>query len=248
MAGVRAAGALPADAVVSLRMADGGEASFPLPQVRARQVASAVPWRQTRSARGQVHYPGYFWSATMGAHVIYESRLELARLLLADFDRHVAVIAAQPFLLRARVAGRARRHVPDFLLVHADNSVRVVNVKPAERLADPRIAEALAWPGLLFQARGWEHEIWSGADPVLLANLRFVVGYRRPGLLPEELLDEVLAAVRPGDTIGGVTGRVAGARTPGEVKAAVLRLLWQQRLATDLHSCLDAGSALEVTG
>jgi hypothetical protein len=238
---------LPVDAVVSLRLADGSEADVPLLRVRARQVAAAVPWRQARSARGQVHYPGYFWSATMGAHVIYESRLELARLLLADFDRDVAAIAAQPFLLRARVGGRARRHVPDFLLVHADESVTVVNVKPAGRLADPQTGEALAWPGLLFQARGWEHEIWSGVDPVLLANLRFLAGYRRPGLLPEELLDVVLAAVRPGDTIGGVTGRVAGARTPGEVKAAVLRLLWQQRLAADLHSQLDSGSALEVT-
>jgi hypothetical protein len=121
------------DAVVSLRMADGGEASFPLRQVQGRQVQgrqvqgrqvqgrqviAAVPWRKTRSARGQAHYPGYFWSVTMGGHVIYESRLELARLLLADFDRDVAAIAAQPFLLQARVAGTARRHVPDFLLVH----------------------------------------------------------------------------------------------------------------------------------
>lgn len=247
VAGVPAADGLPADAMVSLRMGDGSEASLALRGVQARQVTAAVPWRKTRSARGQLHYPGYFWSATMSAHVVYESRLELARLLLADFDRHVVAIAAQPFLLRARVGGQVRRHVPDFLLVHADNSVRVVNVKPAERLADPRIAEALAWPGRLFQAHGWEHEIWSGADPVLLANLRFLAGYRRPGLLPEELLGEVLAAVRPGDTIGGVTGRVAGARTPGEVKAAVLRLLWQQRLATDLRSHLDSDSALEVT-
>jgi hypothetical protein len=228
-------------------MADGGEASLPLRRVQARQVTVAVPWRKTRSARGQLHYPGYFWSATMGAHVVYESRLELARLLLADFDRHVVAVAAQPFLLQARVGGQARRHVPDFLLVHADKSVRVVNVKPAERLADPRIAEALAWPGRLFQAHGWEHEIWSGADPALLANLRFLAGYRRPGLLPDNLLDEVLAKVRPADTIGGVIGRVSGAHGPGEVKAAVLRLLWQQRLATDLHGRLDADSALEVT-
>ena len=83
----------------------------------------------------------------MGGHVIYESRLELARLLLADFDRDVAAIAAQPFLLQARVAGAARHHVPDFLLVHADKSVRGVNVKPAAKLAEPRTAEALAWPG-----------------------------------------------------------------------------------------------------
>jgi hypothetical protein len=235
------------DAVVSLRMADGGEAGFPLRQVQARQVIAAVPWRKTRSARGQAHYPGYFWSATMSGHVIYESRLELARLLLADFDRGVTAITAQPFLLQARVAGTARRHVPDFLLAHADKSVRVVNVKPAGRLADPQTAEALAWPGQLIEEHGWQYEVWSGADPVLLANLRFLAGCRRPGLLPEDLLDEVLAAVRPGDTIGGVTGRVAGARTPGEVKAAVLRLLWQQRLAADLHSHLDADSALEVT-
>jgi hypothetical protein len=246
MSGVQAADEPPADAVVSLRMADGGEASFPLRQVRARQVIGAVPWRRARSARGQAHYPGYFWSATMGAHVIYESRLELARLLLADFDRGVVAIAAQPFLLQARVGGRARRHVPDFLLVRADRSVRVVNVKPAGRLAEPQIAGALAWPGGLFEARGWQHEIWSGADPVMLANLRFVAGYRRPGLLREDLLDDVLAAVRPGDTIGALVSRVSGARRPGDVKAAVLRLLWQQRLITDLHGRLDAGSELKV--
>ncbi len=247
VAGTRAADGPPADALVSLRMADGGEASFLLRQVQGRQVIAAVPWRKTRSARGQAHYPGYFWSATTGGHVIYESRLELARLLLADFDRHVVAIAAQPFLLQARVGGQARRHVPDFLLVHADKSVRVVNVKPAAKLAEQRIAEALAWPGRLFEGHGWQYEVWSGAEPVLLANLRFLAGYRRPGLLPDHLLEDVLSAVTPGDTIGTVIGRASGARTPGVVKAAVLRLLWLQRLATDLHDRLDADSALEVT-
>ena len=100
----------------------------------------------------------------------------------------MAAIAAQPFLLQARVAGTARRHVPDFLLTHTDNSVRVVNVKPAGKLAEPQTAEALAWPGQLIEGHGWQYEIWSGADPVLLANLRFLAGYRRPGLLPEQLL------------------------------------------------------------
>ena len=57
--GVRAAGGPPVDAMVSLRMADGGKASVPLRQVRGRQVVAAVPWPKTRSARGQAHYPGY---------------------------------------------------------------------------------------------------------------------------------------------------------------------------------------------
>jgi hypothetical protein len=50
LAGARAACELPADAVVSLRIADGGEAGFPLLQVQGRQVVVAVPWRKTRSA------------------------------------------------------------------------------------------------------------------------------------------------------------------------------------------------------
>jgi hypothetical protein len=95
---------MPEDAMVSLRMADGTPSSRSLWQVKAPQVIEGVPWRATRSVRGQAHFPGFFWSATMSGHVIYESRLELARLLLADFDRGVAAIAAQPSFCRRRWA------------------------------------------------------------------------------------------------------------------------------------------------
>jgi hypothetical protein len=63
---------------VSVRLRDGAVAGRPLQQVTAGQVVSGAPWRMTRSARGQAHDPGFYWSATTGGHVIYESRLELA--------------------------------------------------------------------------------------------------------------------------------------------------------------------------
>jgi hypothetical protein len=173
--------------------------------------------------------------------------LELARLLLADFDPGVAAIAAQPFLLRAPVGGRVRRHVPDFLLVHADQTVQVVNVKPAARLADPAVAEALAWPGELFEARGWGHEIWTGADPVFLANVRFLAGYRRPGMPPDAVTAAVLGEIRPGECLGRLLDRLEGAWPRPLAKAAVLQLLWQRSLTTDLSRPLDAGSIVEVT-
>jgi hypothetical protein len=72
--------------LASVRLRDGKAAERPLLQLTAGEVTAAAPWRTARSARGQAHYPGYYWSATSGGHVIYESRLELARLLLADFD------------------------------------------------------------------------------------------------------------------------------------------------------------------
>ena len=71
---------------VSVRLRDGTVSERPLRQLTAGQVVTAGPWRAARSARGQAHYPGYYWSATSGGHVIYESRLELDRLLLADFE------------------------------------------------------------------------------------------------------------------------------------------------------------------
>jgi hypothetical protein len=237
---------VPAEPVVSLRMADGSEVRRLLRDVRARQVAAAVPWRAARSGRGQSHYPGFYWSETTGSHVVYESRLELARLLLADFDPAVTSIAAQPFLLRAHAGGRVRRHVPDFFLVCADESALLVNVKPAARLADPVVAGVLEWPGRLAREHGWDYEVWSGDDPVFLANVRFLAGYRRPWLLPAGLADAVLAAFRPGDTFAALAGRGGLGCAAGSVRAAVLRLLWERRLVTDLYRRLDGDSVLEA--
>lgn len=150
------------DARVSFRDAVGRESEAGLTLVSAEVLAAGRPWRVFRWRQGQAHYSGWYWSATTGGHVVYESRLELARLLLADFDPEVAMVAAQPFLVTAPSGGRVRRHVPDFLVISRDGGVRVVNVKPADQLELPKVADALAWAGEVFAARGWEHEIWSG--------------------------------------------------------------------------------------
>ena len=150
---------------------------MPLAELTATVVLSAGPWRTVRSHRGQKHLPGMYWSATTGGHVVYESRLELARLLLADFDSEVVGIAAQPLLVR----DANRRHVPDFLLRRADGSVLIVNVKPPDRMEDERVADALGWAGSVFAERGWGHEVWGGADAQLLANVRFPGGLSASG-------------------------------------------------------------------
>src|SRR6516164_6546571 len=99
-----------------MRLADGSSADgLDWTRVSAERLRSASPWRTFRWYKGQRHFSGSYWSATMSDHVIYESRLELARLLYADFDRAVQSISAQPFLLKAQIAGQVRRHVPDFL-------------------------------------------------------------------------------------------------------------------------------------
>ncbi|GHJ29932.1 hypothetical protein TPA0910_43650 [Streptomyces hygroscopicus subsp. sporocinereus] len=88
----------------------------------------------------------------MRDHVIYESRLELARLLFDDFDPSVRRILAQPFLLKAEVEGKVRKHIPDYLLISEDGPV-VVDVKPRHRVAKPEVAFTFDWTRRLQQNR-----------------------------------------------------------------------------------------------
>jgi hypothetical protein len=218
--------------------------SVGLDQVRLRDFAGSVPWRRWRSRRGQAHLSGSYWSATTGGHAVYESRLELSRLLLADFDPSVAGVWAQPCRLVATVAGKQRQHVPDFLFASPAGEVSVVNVKPAHRLADPKITEALAWPDVLFTGHGWRYEVWSGCDPVVLDNVRFLAGYRRPGVIDEDLLTRAWQEVRDGEPLGMVERRLAGDAPGWTVRPALLALLWRGRLTTDLSRPLSGNAIL----
>ncbi|WP_392751829.1 TnsA-like heteromeric transposase endonuclease subunit [Streptomyces sp. LN590] len=113
-------------------------------EVSVELSASAVPWRTFRWFRGRKHYSGIYWAATTNDHVIYESRLELARLLFADFDPSVRHIVAQPFLLRADLEGKVRKHIPDYLLITGQGPV-VVDVKPLHRVSKPEVAFTFDW-------------------------------------------------------------------------------------------------------
>jgi hypothetical protein len=65
----------------SIRCEDESVREVPFSQLRLADFAGSVPWRQVRSVHGQAHYSGSYSSVTTGGHVVYESRVELARLL-----------------------------------------------------------------------------------------------------------------------------------------------------------------------
>ncbi|MGP3964634.1 TnsA-like heteromeric transposase endonuclease subunit [Nonomuraea polychroma] len=207
-----------------------------------QEMLAAGPWRTFRWHHGQKHYSGAFWSATEGSHVIYESRLELARLLFADFDRSVSRIVAQPFLMTAQVEGAERRHIPDFLLM-TESGPLVVDVKPARRLARPEVAFTFAWSRRVIESRGWGFEVWSEPDPVETENIRFLAGYRRPWLFSPGLVAALEASVTDGVTLREAFATVSSF-DPRLVRAAVLHLLWTGRFRADLSIRLCPGTVL----
>jgi hypothetical protein len=185
-----------------------------------------------------------FWSSTQRDHVIYESRLDLAVLLLADFDQAVCGIVAQPFLLKAAFDGRLHRHVPDFLLL-TDTGPVVVDVKPQHLVAEEKIAATLAWTNLVVQQRGWRYEVRSEPPPRRLANVRFLAGYRRDWLFDPVLLAE-LRAVDMSVRRWMMRSPACPSRAQASVRAAVLHLLWVGHLTTDLDRPLSRSHVLRA--
>lgn len=207
-----------------------------------------TPWRVFRSCRGQAHYSGLYWSAVMGRHVGYESRLELAWLLLEDRDPRWRLLVSQPFQLVAMVEGRVRRHVPDFLAVRDDGLVTVVDVKPRRRLQDPKVAFTFSWTRQLMEQRGWGFEVFSEPDPVLLSNVRFLSGYRRRWQFDDGLLDRlvrILAEAQPLEQVEDEMTAEKGDRA--KVRGHLLHLLWSGRVRCALGCPLRESLLLEAS-
>jgi hypothetical protein len=232
-------------AVVSYRPAAGEERSLPLARAETSALYRASPWRTFRWYYGQKHYSGTYWSATMGDHVIYESRLELEILLLADFDPAVSGIVAQPFLLRAEVDGQTRRHIPDFLLETADGPV-VIDVVRTTRLSNARIIQLLSWTEQLAVAQGWMYRVASETPRPLLANVRFLAGYRRARFINEHIVNEIRSgkANLVGLPIAEAERRFWANPRP-LVRAAILHLLWRQELSVDVAQLLRPTTIIE---
>lgn len=223
------------------RAAAGGWVVTRLGDVVAVDLVRGSPVRAFPTYRGQRNYPGWLWMSTTQSLVGYESLLERDRLWLADFDPAVSWVSSQPFWVSGRDGPVLRRHVPDFLLQTTAGFV-VVDVKPAELVNDPDVAAVMAWTGRLCEAKGWRYEVWSGADPVLLRNIRFLATARRQGVVGDAV-GKVAEAARVGMTIAQVE-TAAGVQL-GLARPASLTLLWTRRWSVDLSRPLTGSSVLQ---
>ena len=219
------------------------EVVCPLGDADARVIVEGRPVRDFPVYRGRRSYSGLFWSATMGRHVAYESLLECSWLWLADFDPMITRIAAHPFCLQGLDGARTRTRYPDFLCLTSDGAPLVVDVKAPGAMADAKVSAALEWTQEVIQARGWRYEVWTGADPTVLRNVRFIAAGRRPGLDAEP----AVSVFRPQDdslTFAEVETRLRA--QAGLPRLTVLAALWQGRLVCDLSLPLNPTTVLEV--
>jgi hypothetical protein len=193
------------------------------------------PVRQFPVRRGGGNWFGWYWSATCHGHVGYESWLERDRLILLDFDPLVSAMASQPFQLSwAGPEGKSVRHTPDFFVRRVDGMGLVVDVRPDDQV-EPRDAMKFTATAAACGLVGWDFARLGVPDAVLMANVRWLAGYRHPRVHRPDM------AARLVDVFAGGSSLLAGARRVGDqiaVLPVLFHLLWRRALAVDLKAAL----------
>ncbi len=191
--------------------------------------------RRPPSYHGQRNFPGFYWAASNRRLLGYESRLEESNLMILDQQRNVDALSTQPFWLHWEDAdGKRRSHAPDAFVRYGDGTCCVVDVRTGARVEQDRwrfetTAEACS-------TIGWKYKLLSEPAPVLLWNVRWLSGYRRPS--PEferrapELLERANRPIELRELLNGCDTAV---------RACAFHLLWTSELTTALdHEPLSA--------
>lgn len=234
------------DVTIRYCTASGEVVTAPLQTVGAESIVAGLPIRIPPTYRGQRNYPGLFWASTNDRTLVYESLLELDRLWLADFDSTVVGIATQPFQISWRESSAARFHVPDVLLTHSDMRVTVVDVKPESFLNKTEVTRQFGSTRGMCRDRGWDYEVFTGGDGMVLRNIRALAVGRRPERLPEALILQTRERLTGTVTLGdALAGRPIGS-DESLWRAALLAHVWSGEAKADLRRPLSSDTLLQL--
>lgn len=218
---------------------------IPLDEALNAPLEEAKPIRGLSFYRGQSYHGGWYWSSTTGAHVSYESRLELAHLIQADFDPEVVGIVAQPFRLHWREGGKPYRHVPDYLYVLANGRRRIVNVTLPQYADRPRKVRSQRACAAAAKRLGWSSTTLGLPDMAYLRNLHLLSQARGASWNVAQYEKAILEAASRRVPIGELIHCVG---QPALTKPAVLSLLWHHRLRADLSVLLNPDTLVWRSG
>jgi hypothetical protein len=210
----------------------------------------ASPIRKPAFYKGQWSKPGWYWMASVGHHVSYESKFERSLLQEVDFQGDATMVVPQPFRLHFERSESPHRHVPDFLIAYRATRPELVDVKGAR--ARERALNRLTFTltARACQDLGLDFTVFTEPDAHRQSNIAFLAGYRNPRhatldqLAPKlvELLEE--GPVSFHRLVACLASRVGVSEAVAA--AAVWRGVWRRTLEAPLSVALSLESPIDV--
>jgi hypothetical protein len=201
------------------------------------------PVRRAGVYQRQRHMPGLWFSMTVGRFLEYESLLERDWMLLMDFDREVEWMCEQPLRLSYSNGGKPARHVPD-LLVWREGTPEVCDVKSEERVGHPEFQAQVRATELACVEAGFNYRVLSEPDPQLLANVRWLAGFRVPPADPDGERARMLTALSLAPcTVGDL---LAGAREQAFARPVLMNLVWSGEAVIELSEPIGEQSRVRA--
>ena len=189
-----------------------------------------------------------------GRVVQFESFAERSLLLRLDRDRTVADYNSQPETLTGiNERDQSYRYTPDFVVWRRDGRVEIHEVTLNHRRERPNSQRRERLAQTVCQARGWRYIVHTedtlpcGSE---LANLLALFRYRPEGYAHEDITEATKRYLRKHQPVlWSELIRELSQETDlaaPKITAALLHLLWHDRLATDLHQPLWCNGNFEV--
>lgn len=198
----------------------GGRVRAPLALSSQVRFEGSSPIGGPRTFRGQRNFDGLWWMAMTRSHVGFESWLRRDQLIQLDFDTSVVGVFAWPFALHWHTDAGERHHSPDYFVRLANGAAVVLDVRTTDV---PELDDECAVIASACAQVGWQHRRVGRSDPVFMANLRWLAGYRHPRCADARrtvALREAFALPR------GLGDGAAAVGDPIAVRPTLFHLLW----------------------
>lgn len=197
--------------------------------------------RKVVTRRGR-HFRGYFPSAKLRQMVPWESLLERDAILLFEFSPGVVSYKAQPTVVHYTDGVQIREYYPDFELVLDCGRVVHAEIKPADRLENPRVADKFRAIASHYALKRQEFRILTDREIrreprfTNLRSLAYLLGRQGHTLpTPADLEHHFTTAPRRFDDAAALLGR-----------DTTLRLIAAGRLVFDLDKELAGDTLISV--
>jgi len=201
-----------------------------------------APVRLPPSYKGQKHFPGYLFFSSLNRLISYESRLEGTILLQLDFNKSIKCVVAQPCVMHYKLEKKRFRHTPDYFIQYDNGSNEIINVKPQRYLTTERNMRAFKACAAAANELGWAYTTRCELDPALLANLRWLSGYRYQPRFLEEYGPLLIERATDAPTIEEIVKAING--YPALIRPVLFHLIWNRILQVDMYKFMTNSTAV----